>query len=1056
MTQPPANPARVSSLSKGLLQAALCAVLSLSPAFALRTAAAESSAAASASSIVGNVTNKSTGNGLIGAKVEIPALGLSAFVDNTGRYRLNVPTGTHELVVTYTGMDTQRSMVVISAGQPAVRDFEMTSSILMLDAFKVASQKEGVSSALTQQRNADNLKSVASMDALADLPNMNATELAIRLPGVAFGNPGDEVVEVISVRGMGAGMSSITIDGGGMSSFSAQNRNTRMTAFTGAMFEALEVVKGQTPDRPVDSLGGSVNFKTRSPLSMKEKRRVSYNFTARMAPWFTEQVPIREQRRTHGLFNASYMEKFAIFGSETENLAVSVNAFYSENAFGFFRTQRDYQQTTSDTAFVWDYRTTDNYNNRKQRSINTKWDYRLSRNTILKLNLIYNDAPEPMRRQYQTRAFAGSQTTVPNATTTGVVPGWTDRITTVRAVPQPQFNANGSVNTNTSGTTQAALIDVTSTLINRDQRLRHMDLAGEHTFNRLEVDWAGLWSRTRYRTLGAEGSLVNRLGNIPFRGPNGRDNSVTPTAASPIDTIVGPAGETGVGWILDRTKSDLYPQFIQNGGLDFTNPKNYRPSVNGLSTAAGNLDIDFIREARANFKYKLPIDSFSAFLKTGGQVRDHVVEFERRNRRWSYIGRDALPADPSILLWDKVKTGRNIPTWEGAQFIQNGQPTDPSLWQEDRYFYEQNKLSAPSKTTEVITGYYLMTQGRIGQNGFLGGLRREVTETTGVARIRARTLSTTAQQLADPVGSAARDYAQLYENKGKYGQNFPSIHLWRDITPDIKARGSWTTSFGRPSLANALPSFSFNDTNQTVSLGNPALLPQKAKNWDYSLEFYLPHSSSVSVGWFHKTISDYIVGAQETGVVGTGTDNGFDGQFEGYKILRSVNAGTAVAQGWEFSYQQQFRFLPGLLRSLRFNANYSITNTHGDFGVTGAYRGNGEVPGFIPRTGNASFSWDYKKFGVSMSYNYTSFNIRSFTATTTAAPAGFSRNQYLAPRDLVNLNLRYTIRPNLTATFGVANLFNEPQIYYRSIYSNQIETFLIQGTTITGGIEGRF
>jgi hypothetical protein len=188
---------------------------------------------------------------------------------------LNVPAGTHELLVTYTGLDSQTVPVVVSAGQPAVRDFILTSSVMMLDAFKVASIKEGLSSAMTQQRNADNLKNVASMDSLSDLPNMNATELAIRLPGVTFANPGDEVVEVISVRGMGAGMTSITIDGGGMSSFSAQNRNTRMTAFTGNMFESLELTKGQTPDRSVDSLGGGVNFKTKSPLNQAEKRRIS-------------------------------------------------------------------------------------------------------------------------------------------------------------------------------------------------------------------------------------------------------------------------------------------------------------------------------------------------------------------------------------------------------------------------------------------------------------------------------------------------------------------------------------------------------------------------------------------------------------------------------------------------------------------------------------------------------------------------------------------------------------------------------------------------------------
>ncbi len=997
--------------------------------------AADTKAPASAAGvIVGTVTNKATGNGLIGAKVEITALNLSAFVDNTGRYLLNAPAGTHELLVTYTGLDSQTVPVVVSAGQPAVRDFILTSSVMMLDAFKVASIKEGLSSAMTQQRNADNLKNVASMDSLSDLPNMNATELAIRLPGVTFANPGDEVVEVISVRGMGAGMTSITIDGGGMSSFSAQNRNTRMTAFTGNMFESLELTKGQTPDRSVDSLGGGVNFKTKSPLNQAEKRRISYSFTARQAPWFTEQVPLREQRRTHALFNGSYIEKFAIFGSDTENLAVSVNAFYSENAFGFFRTNRDYQQTNAQPAYVWDYRTQDNYNNRKQRSLSTKWDYRLSRNSLLKLNLIYNDAPEPMRRQYQTRAYAGSQTTVPNATSTGVVPGWTDRITTVRAVP--------TAATATSATTAPALIDETSNLINRDQRLRHMDFGGEHRFGPLEADWGGLWSRTRYRYLGAEGQLISRLGNVPFIGPKGGVGSAT-------NNIVGPNGETGVGWILDRTQSDLYPRFIQNGGLDFTNPNYYRPAVNGLSTQSGNLDIDFIREARANLKYLIPINAFTAYLKTGASIRDHNVELFRVNRRWSYLGTAALPSDPSILMWDTVKTGRKIPQWEAAQFIQNGQPTNPALWQEDKYYYENNRRTASNKVNETITGYYIMAQGKIGQNGFLFGVRRETTDTTGEGRRRARVLTTTAQQLADPVGSAEID-SIAYKNDGTYSQNFPSIHLWRDITPNLKARASWTTGFARPTLANNVAALSFSDTAQTVTFGNPDLKPTKAKNWDFSLEYYFNPSGSLTVGWFHKRLDDLIVSNFNVGTVAPGTDNGYQGEFVGYQIISSANAGTAYTQGWEFSYIQQLRFLPGPLKGLTLNANLSQITAHGDYGIVGAYIKDKDVNGFIPRTMNVSLSWNYKKYGASVSYNYTGENIRA--AYNLAAP---SRNQYLQARELVNANIRYSLRPSLTLNFGVQNVFNEPQIYYRGV-RDQLETFLVNGTTITAGIEGRF
>ena len=1040
MTTHPPCP-RFAIAPKRVFQFALLALGAVRAALPVASAA-ENVASASTAVVSGTVTNKTTGNGLEGAKVEIPQLRVSTLVDKTGRYVLNVPAGTHEVVVSYIGMDDQRTQVTASIGAPSVRNFEMTSPVLMLDAFKVASEKEGLSAAITQQRNADNLKSVASMDALTDLPNMNATELAIRLPGVTFGDPGDEVVEQISVRGMGTGTTSITIDGGGMSSFSAQGRTTRMTAFTGAMFESLELTKGQTPDRPVDSLGGSVNFKTRSPLSMREKRRLIFNGQYRTAPSFTEQVPIREAHRNHGLFNVQYTEKFAIFGADRENLAVSVNGFYSENAFGYFLTNRDYQQTNNQPAFLWDYRTRDNFNVRKQRSINTKWDYRITPNDLIKLNIVVNNAPEPMRRQYNVRAFAGSQTTNPGAAT-GIVPGAFDsRITVVRAVPTA---ANA-----TSATTAPALIDQGTTNINRDQRLRHMDIGGEHNWGPFQADWAALWSRTRYRTLGDEANLTNRIGNVPFVGPNGRFNNVAGTAASPLDNIVGPDGATGVGWTLDRRESDLYPRFIRNGGLDFTNPNNWRPSVNGLTTSSGNLDVDLIRELRGNVRYQLPFDRFTTFLKTGYSIRDHNVELYRNNRRWSYIGRNALPNDPSILTWDKVKTGRNIPYWEGAAFFHDGQLTDPSLWQEDKYFYYMNRLQASVRTHEIITGYYVQLNGKLGRLGYLGGVRHENTETVGYLNVRSRTLTTAAQQTADPEGSALRDYNNPTRNSGEYAQNFPSLHTWYDVTPNLRLRGAWSTGMARPSLANAVTALSINETQQTVTFGNPALKPTRSKNWDFAAEYSFGTASYFKAGWFHKRIDDYIRSNQPIGTVETGLDNGFNGQYEGYEILANSNAGAAFTYGWEFEYLQHFRFLPGLLKTLRFSGNFTKINAHGDYGTPGVYLTTHQVNGFIPRTANANLSWDYKKFGASVSWNYTAGSIRG--AYNVANP---SRNRYMMPRDLVNLNLRYQLPRNFTVNFGVQNIFNEPQRYYRSV-PDQLETFLIQGTTMTLSLEGRF
>ena len=60
-------------------------------------------------------------------------------------------------------------------------------------------------------------------------------------------------------------------------------------------------------------------------------------------------------------------------------------------------------------------------------------------------------------------------------------------------------------------------------------------------------------------------------------------------------------------------------------------------------------------------------------------------------------------------------------------------------------------------------------------------------------------------------------------------------------------------------------------------------------------------------------------------------------KFQGnWTLYTSANAGTAYVQGWEFSYQQQFTFLPGLLKGLSGSLNYTIIDTHGNFGTGSA------------------------------------------------------------------------------------------------------------------------
>jgi len=961
--------------------------------------------AAEPGSLTGTVSNAATRNLLPGARVEIPQLALSALTDDTGRYVLaGVSAGSHDLVVSYIGLDAIRRTVTVAAGQRVTQDFDLTTGIYKLDQFKVVGEREGDAAAITAYRNSENLKNIAATDSFGNLPNLNAGEVAIRLPGIYGELDAGGNLSGFNVRGMGPGLNSVTMDGGLMTGQGGLGRSIFVNNITGAMFEQVELIKGHTPDKGADSLGGTINFKSRSPLSMREKRRITYTLTGRLAPSFTEQIPLREDRRLHGLFTLGYQEVFDVLGG-SRNLGVSLTLFNSETAIGSFFTTRDYQNTVTQPAFLWDYRWDDLYNHRRQKNVTLKADYRLTPATKLSFLTTYIDHSEVYRRQYAVRAFTNGQAqdTVPSATTS-IVPGYTSRITTVRPVA-------------------SSVIDVTMTGPNNFfNRLRRVDFGIEHEQGRLLLEANARYTQTHINIGNGEGAvLTNRI--------------------------------SGTGWIIDRTRSDLYPQFLANGGLDFTNPANYRPTANGLSNQ-NDRQIHEVAEARVDARYTLPLAA-PVFAKAGVHWREQHVGVRSASRRWSYTGTGPLPHDPTLLTMDRRMTGRAIPQWEASWFMRSREVADASLWREDLYFRNTTAFTSYRDVVETVTAPYVMTQGKLGREGwagrtgFLGGVRWEKTENEADGWVRARVLSNAAQQNADPAGSAQRDYANNRRQiTGDYTKGFPSVHAWHDWNANLKTRLSWSSSFGRPSFGNLSPSETPNETQRTVTINNPALLPQTARNWDATLEYYFEPVGNLTVGWFHKEIRDYIVSGIDSGTIGTGTDNGYNGEYAGWTILSSANAGTAIVQGWEFSYQQQFTFLPGALKGLSGMINYTLLDTHGNYGGTGR-RGTGEVAGFVPRTANASLSWRYRGFSTRLLVNYGGEYLQAYSAASAA------RNLYRMERTLLNLGFAYQLRPTLSFTVDIDNLTNVPQRRYRGVRDN-MEYYNYPGTTLTFGINGRF
>ena len=974
-------------------------------AFALFSAACfalGSSFAASlppAGTLSGQVGNSVSGAMLRGAEVEIPALGVSTLTDAAGEFTLrDVPAGEHVVVVRYTGLDALRQSVSVAPGARVVRSFELTSQIYRMQEFKVTGELEGNAASITRQRNAINVTNVVAMDALGSLPNMSMGELASRLPGLAGAvDDGGEVNSLI-IRGTPADLNGVTIDGMPTAG-SGLGRGFPPNTMNIAMFEEMEVIKGHRPDQSANSLGGTINLKSRSPLALKDKRQFTYNVGARWAPGFTDQIPERREHPTHPLINFTYQEVFDVLGGR-RNLGISFSTFYSENVVVYDKTNLNYQNTNNSPAYNWEFVANQGLNNRKQAAANLRADYRLSPRSTVSVNLIYNDVDQPFNKQFLARAFTSQNIAALGANgqptgTNAILPGFTDLVTRVRGVAASTITLNSISN---------------STYSFR----RAIDAGAEHKFGRLSLDYRAAYSRTR----GIEG---------------GRESG-----QMPMDI-------TGVGWSLDRSQSTHRPIFTQTEGRSIADLNNY--GLRFLNLPSGDR-LNEVASAVAHARYDLPF-SFPLQLKSGFDWRRQSADAAVFDRRYTYLGSRAnFPLDPTFELSGTVRAGRTLPYFDATGFVSDGKLRNPELWQEDLYFGATEKYTGTQSVAEEVTAGYGMFQGRLGRANFLGGVRVERTEVEGHGWVRSRTLSTTAQRTTDPVGAAERDYAANRRHiVGDYTDAFPSLHVGYDLTRNLKARLSWSASFGRPAFSRLVPAETPNETQEFLTISNPALKPQYSKNWDAALEYYFEPAGVVSVGWFRKNITDYIVGNIDGGVIGPGPDNGYDGQYEGFAIRTAGNAGSAQIEGWEFNYQQQFTFLPGFLKGIGASFNWTELKTRGDYGGTGI-RDTSQVANFVPRTVNANLTYRYRKFNVRVLMSYTSEYLG--TASTTAG-----QNEYRFSRTTYNAGIGYQLHPRARLFIDANNLFNELISRYKHI-PVRMSLLSYGGTTVNCGVSGRF
>ncbi len=225
--------------------------------------------------IRGRVTDGGNGTALASAAVSVAGTSLNVVTDEQGEYYIaNVPGGSHELVFSFLGMADKRVRVDVSPALTVRQDIALGGEIVSLGAFVVQGIREGQARALTQQKNANNLMTVVSADAVGKFPDAYVGDALRRLVGVNVEEDQGEATGV-TIRGIEPDYNNITINGvevasagtpgGGTSNMAG--RPVGLDIFSVDLIESIEVAKATTPDMDGAGLGGAVNVKTRTAFS---------------------------------------------------------------------------------------------------------------------------------------------------------------------------------------------------------------------------------------------------------------------------------------------------------------------------------------------------------------------------------------------------------------------------------------------------------------------------------------------------------------------------------------------------------------------------------------------------------------------------------------------------------------------------------------------------------------------------------------------------------------------------------------------------------------------
>jgi len=273
--------------------------------------------------IEGRVTDHSQSIYFEGAQVKLLELDLTTTSKRDGSFKFpQVSNGTYTLQIHYVGVKPVEKKITIDDKQGFNQNLIIgASNNNAMENIIVYGQLAAHASALARQKNADNLKSIVSADAIGQFPDQNAAEALQRLPGLFIQRDQGEG-RFVGVRGIDPNLNNVTINGVNVPSPEEGVRSVALDVIPSELIQSLEVSKTLTPDMDANAIGGTIEVKSLSALD-RENQSFSFNILGS----HNELVD-----KTSPEISGSFTDKFELSSGTEIGIATALS--WSKREFG--------------------------------------------------------------------------------------------------------------------------------------------------------------------------------------------------------------------------------------------------------------------------------------------------------------------------------------------------------------------------------------------------------------------------------------------------------------------------------------------------------------------------------------------------------------------------------------------------------------------------------------------------------------------------------------------------------------------------------------------------